>query len=77
MARDNINKSGKDSVNQAGEDILNEKEKKLFYINRAYENNNKKYIEGYFHKFVTDLDETRDYVRTRIYYKKRIIKNVF
>lgn len=39
------------------------KEKELFFINRGYEKNNKKYIEGYFDKFVTDLDEARDYER--------------
>lgn len=39
------------------------KGKTLFYINRGYEKNNKKYIEGYFDKFVTDLDEARDYER--------------
>lgn len=37
------------------------KEKVLFFINRGYEKNNKKYIEGYFDKFVTNLDEARDY----------------
>lgn len=39
------------------------KEKILFFINRGYEKNNKKYIEGYFDKFVTDLEEARDYER--------------
>ncbi|MBE6089892.1 MAG: hypothetical protein E7206_18035 [Clostridium beijerinckii] len=39
------------------------KGKTLFYINRGYEKNNKRYIEGYFDKFVTDLDEARDYER--------------
>lgn len=43
--------------------LNSKKEKKLFFINRGYEKNNKKYIEGYFDKFVTDLDEARDYER--------------
>lgn len=43
--------------------LNSKKEKVLFFINRGYEKNNKKYIEGYFDKFVTDLDEARDYER--------------
>jgi len=42
--------------------LNSKKEKVLFFINRGYEKNNKKYIEGYFDKFVTDLDEARDYI---------------
>lgn len=45
------------------------KEKKLFFISRGYEKDNKKYIEGYYNKFVTDLDEARDY-------EKRIGHNI-
>ncbi|MBE6067094.1 MAG: cell wall-binding repeat-containing protein [Clostridium lundense] len=54
---------GKGAVSQAAEDILNGKEKLLFCISKGYEINGKKYIEGYFDKFVTDLDEARDYER--------------
>lgn len=53
-------------LNSIGEWIPNasldsKKEKVLFFINRGYEKNNKKYIEGYFDKFVSNLDEARNY----------------
>jgi putative cell wall-binding protein len=52
---------GKGSVSQAAEDILNGKETELFHISKGYKKDGKKYIEGYFDKFVTDLNEARDY----------------
>ncbi|MGV8983794.1 cell wall-binding repeat-containing protein [Clostridium sp.] len=52
---------GKGSVSKAAEDILNGKETQLFYVSKGYKKDGKKYIEGYFDKFVTDLDEARDY----------------
>lgn len=54
---------GKGSVSIAVEDILSGKEKMLFFIKKGYIKDNKKYIEGYFDKFVTDLDEARQYER--------------
>ncbi|MGH4138644.1 cell wall-binding repeat-containing protein [Clostridium sp.] len=52
---------GKSSVSTAAEDILNGKETQLFYVSKGYKKDGKKYIEGYFDKFVTDLNEARDY----------------
>lgn len=52
---------GKGSVSKAAEDILSGKEKLLFFVNRGYVKNNKRYIEGYFDKFITNLDEAREY----------------
>ncbi|MBU3188369.1 cell wall-binding repeat-containing protein [Clostridium bowmanii] len=52
---------GKGSVSQAAEDLLNGKETQLFYVSKGYKKDGKKYIDGYFDKFVTDLNEARDY----------------
>lgn len=60
-----LNSSGKLISNPS---IDNKKEKELFFINRGYEKDNKKYIEGYFDKFVTDLDEARDYEKRTGYH---------
>lgn len=54
---------GKGSVSISAQDILSEKAKMLFFIKKGYIKNNKRYIEGYFDKFVTDLDEARQYER--------------
>lgn len=52
---------GKSAVSEAAENILKGNEKALFIIKSAYQEHNKKYIDGYFVKRVTDLDEARDY----------------
>lgn len=52
---------GKGAVSEAAESILKGNEKSLFIIKSAYQQHNKKYIDGYFVRWVTDLDEARDY----------------
>lgn len=54
---------GKASVSEAAVNILNGQEKFLFRVNKGYVKDGKRYIEGYFDKFISDLDEAREYER--------------
>jgi len=54
---------GKASVSEVAAKILNGQEKFLFHVNKGYIKDDKRYVEGYFDKFISDLNEAREYER--------------